>query len=496
MWRSDVMGFCRTCGSQLKVEQEFCPQCGAKIDQRIKQKSEAPQKQTNTLKQPSRPLFNSKKTKIIVVAGIVTFIMFLSSYFFIKRITAPEAIAEKFIEAMLAEDVATVQNFLDDGQHGLQLDDEQIEQFLEYINDHPQILTAFSEKLLSDAKKYEGNVITKEKENATTLVKLSNKGSKWILFDDYQVEINTFYIEVNSDLENTGIYLNDEKVGSMEEFTKTIGPVLPGKYTVKVVYDGDFGKVEQTKKIDTIEHDDETLTLEFQWSEYFISIASNYEDAVLYVNNESTKMQIGELTEIGPVPKDGSVRVHAQKKFEDEVKKSEEILLTSNVARANLEIDYQEPKKEQQVQSQPEQKPTPEPQPQPVERIPTSYSYHDSSIEESAIANTIFYHYNTISADDFRAAYHVFSADRKSKVTYDGWVKGLQDNIQDVVTTLNVTEINGKTAKAYIEMTSYDQQKDGKTLVQQWAGNWNLVKESDGWKLHKADIEKKSSWSE
>ena len=68
--------------------------------------------------------------------------------------------------------------------------------------------------------------------------------------------------------------------------------------------------------------------------------------------------------------------------------------------------------------------------------------------------------------------------------------------MSDEVTVLNVTEIDSDKAVAYVEMTSYDDNEDGTTLVQKWGGDWHLVKENGNWYLSKAKLSKLSSKTE
>ena len=65
--------------------------------------------------------------------------------------------------------------------------------------------------------------------------------------------------------------------------------------------------------------------------------------------------------------------------------------------------------------------------------------------------------------------------------------------MRDNVTKLDVISVDGNKAKAYIEMTSYDDQGDGTVLVQEWGGYWNLIKENGSWKLDDPDLEKLGS---
>jgi hypothetical protein len=42
-------------------------------------------------------------------------------------------------------------------------------------------------------------------------------------------------------------------------------------------------------------------------------------------------------------------------------------------------------------------------------------------------------------------------------------------------------------------MTSYDDNRDGTILVQDWAGYWNLVKENNRWTLDDPELQKVDS---
>jgi uncharacterized membrane protein YvbJ len=367
-----------------------------------------------------------------------------------------------------------MQKFINDGQYEIKADDKETQQFIDYLHENPKMITSIAEGLLNDAEKYEGKLFLKEEEESTPLASLKQDGKKWLLFDHYAIQIQTFYTDITSGLDKTDIYINDKKEGTMEDDEETFGPFLPGEYTVKAVVNGEYREVEQKLKIDTADVDDATEMIDFDWSDYFVPIYSDHDDAILFVNNKSTKQEVGELESIGPIPLDGSVKVFAQKTFDEGVKKSDVVTLKEGIYSAELLFDYEEE----------------------ADMVSTDYlmeSPDGTDDDETAVENAILNHYSKISSDDFHSAYQLFSSDRKSKVTMDGWTKGFQENIQDIVKELNVTEVDGNTAKAYVEMTSYDEQSDGTILVQEWGGSWNLVKESNGWKLDEADLEKLDS---
>ncbi|MED3878785.1 TcaA NTF2-like domain-containing protein [Priestia megaterium] len=125
---------------------------------------------------------------------------------------------------------------------------------------------------------------------------------------------------------------------------------------------------------------------------------------------------------------------------------------------------------------------------------PTIPAQPESSSDDSgAIESTIRLHYGSISNENFSTAYNLFSSSFKQQVSQTVWEKGLQQNMYDELGTVEVKQIDANRATAYIEMTSYDDNNDGTTLVQKWVGNWNLVQEGGSWKLNKPELKKVSS---
>jgi hypothetical protein len=78
-------------------------------------------------------------------------------------------------------------------------------------------------------------------------------------------------------------------------------------------------------------------------------------------------------------------------------------------------------------------------------------------------------------------------------MTMKGWAKGLQENMYDEMTGIQVEQVENNRGRVCVEMTSYDDNRDGTTLVQDWAGYWYLVKENSRSILDEADLEKVSS---
>ena len=487
------MEYCSNCGTKLTENIQFCAECGQPVKQESTKETDVSQDSTPqiptineessedfkgnssyTSNAPSEPFFKSKKSKVLTICGLIVIALLIGSYYTIKQMTAPTAVAEGFIEAINKKDAAKMKKYINEGQYEIKVNDQEAKEFITYLHDHPRMITSIAEGLLEDAALYKDNQSLNVETATSPYASIKHKGEKWVLFENYTIQIPTFYTDVTSSIQNTEIYINDKKVGTLKDNNETFGPFLPGEYSIKAVVNGEYGQVDKVQKMDTFDAEDQTEAIDFDWSDHFIYLYSNYDDAILYVNNKSTNKPIGELDEIGPVPLDGSVKLFAQRKFDEGVKKSNVVLLNEGTSEVDLNIDFEETAME------------------------TDYTYDPVIYEENdedAIKNVILQHYTSITANDFSSAYQLFSSARKVTVTLDDWSKGLQKNIEDNVTNLSAINVDGDTATAYIEMTSYDA-SGADTLVKEWGGTWNLVRESDGWKLDKAELEKLDSRTE
>lgn len=465
------MSYCGNCGQKLTENDQFCAECGQQVkgDTVLNLEKNEPileQKRSNHV--PSEPLFKSKKSKITAICTAIIFALLVGSYFIVKQMTSSVAIAEEFIEAINKKDKKKVKKFINNGQYEIKADDQQAKEFLRYLHSNPRMITSIIEGLRYEAAIYNNKASDGE---PSSYVSLKNKGTKWLFFDDYTVQIPTYYVEISSELEKTDVYVNGEKKGTLEDKEKEFGPFLPGEHDIKAVVRSDYGVIEKKVKINTEDLSGQTEKIEFNWSNHFVGISSNDETAYVFVNNKSTGKKIEELSEVGPIPLDGSVKLFAQRKMEKGIENSAVVTVDRGVDRA--ELDFEE-----------------------AGFVYSSEVAWNDESNDTAIRNVILAHYEKISNDEYSAAYDLFSSNRKSTVKLDVWKKGLKENIRDEVEKLENIEIVGNRATADIRMTSYDHAGNGKTLVQEWGGHWKLVRESDGWKLNEAKLDKLASRTE
>ncbi|WP_068674949.1 zinc ribbon domain-containing protein [Oceanobacillus sp. Castelsardo] len=485
------MKYCKNCGHPLKDGVSFCAECGSNINEKTVSRNEGnepiskptDEKPVSRETRPKKPLFKSKKSKVTAIIAIIIGIILFASYYTINKVMmSPEAVSNNFIKALTEKDVNTVRKYINEGQLEMDATKEDTEAFLAFLEERPKMITAISKQLKKDAHMYKSNgnhLPAFSDEESDTLASLTKDGKKWLLFDRYVVQLLPNYLEVESTEEKTKIFVGKNEVGTIgSEKPKTFGPFLPGIYEVKAVVDGAYGKVENVQEIDFSQLDETEASASFNFSDHYLDIYTDNEDAALFVNGKDTKKHIGDLNQFGPVPLDGSVEVFAQKDFSSGLKKSKKVKITEDIYDLNLYLDYDDDDEEYELAQK------------------EAEAMAKMEEEEAEVAETVYNHYSRISNDDFQNAYNLFSSNMKKKFGVDGWAKGLEANIRDYVSTVQVQSVNENNAKAYLEMTSYDDQEDGSILVQEWEGYWNLIKENGQWRLDKAELEKVDSWKE
>lgn len=217
----------------------------------------------------------------------------------------------------------------------------------------------------------------------------------------------------------------------------------------------------------------------------YATVVSSEEDAMIYVDNQKVgkiNSENGEKS-VGPfLP--GTHKIKAVIKNEGGSVSDEQSIDTFEEETASVHFDWSD--YEVNIDDSDE-----------IENHEETEAENDTAAEEEAdIKDAITSHYNLITSDDFSSAYNYFASSRKSSVDLADWSKGLQANSRDDVTDVQVTAVDGNEAKADIKMTSYDDNEDGSTLVQEWEGSWDLVKENEEWRLSEAHLEKVDSRTE
>lgn len=276
-------------------------------------------------KEKSAPL--KRKLKLIVYSIVFLAIVagaLYGSYRYIAYTESEEKLVEKFETAIVEKDYATLMSILTTSDQRLSLIEDTLQPFLKYFEQNPKVLSSSMKQLEQDQE-----MITTEEE---TILKVVEGDKKYYIVPTYQIEIYSSFVSVQTDRKNANIYVNGEEVAvaDSDNYTKNIGPLVPGNYEIEVVWESELVTLNDKRTVELFNSTVEEQVIEFNLTGEMIGLNANYPDAKLFVNGKDSGITIAEASSFGPVLTDGTLKVHAEKDFGWGVVKSPEVKIEGN----------------------------------------------------------------------------------------------------------------------------------------------------------------------
>lgn len=158
--------------------------------------------------------------------------------------------------------------------------------------------------------------------------------NKEILFiDKYTIDIEPIAVKVNTNFENTKVYINNNEIAS----TNIKRGLIPGKYSIKGQLETKYGLVSEEKEVFIMENKEIDLDMQA----INISITSNFNDADVIINDKEINKKVEELKNYGPIPLGQDIEIQLKRDFpwgtvlSDKVKVGDVPNINININMAN-----------------------------------------------------------------------------------------------------------------------------------------------------------------
>lgn len=303
------MSYCTECGKALQNNQAFCESCGAKREV---------EKENSNKKVPKIPMSKKKKVSLsiagILVIGLVSTHMILSSiYDPMKKIQSMDnAMTGNSEEGFLEYITFDKDSLLDKKQYFSYMNT------LDWEDMREQLVTITESDLKFDAfvKDQRGHDVFKVE-----------RDSILGLYKTYDIEAVPNQLFITTNMEPATFRIGDKTVSVKDSSEPVeVGKVYPGTYTVKADAANLYGEfsIEDDIEVKPTKSGDSKHSLEFSGDTY--AIDTNFPEAVLFINGQSTKKSLQELEYLGPFPEDKEVTMFAELSQADgKAIKSEEV---------------------------------------------------------------------------------------------------------------------------------------------------------------------------
>lgn len=328
---------CKKCGNEVKENNKFCQKCGTPVE--TSQLKEEKPTRPRAQKAPAKPKKvidekTKKKRKIIAIVASIVLILGFASYKVGESLTSQDKVLEKFFDAVSEKDTLELANLLTSSDRRLELNEDNLKSFINFIDENPSYFEKMSTSLREQGVKINKPNINRDRDimamagddeeddSQNNMIYLRKSGKKYLLYDNYEIVMQPFFVNISTNHSDVALYIDEQEIGTStnDSFSKEFGPLVPGKYTVKGIYEGEYTTVEEEADINLMSNNmyssnnnivDQTLNFEMQ----YVAIDTNFSDADVIVNGTKIDAQASDFMDMGLGPVAGDTAVQLSKDF-------------------------------------------------------------------------------------------------------------------------------------------------------------------------------------
>lgn len=284
---------------------EFCRNCGARVTEPSEVQSTRSSKEPVTTTQNKQPM--PLRNKILIIAIILLFVALIGTHLVMKNMYNPD----RKIEAM-----NTAYNTQDKEEFFNQFDLKQgttgdANNFYAFVKSYGW--TGLREQLDTELVKAtnsgkSANIISMPGEFISVVTKPVVFG----LYHDVSFTLLPTEVTVKAPFKDTTFTFGDQEFKTTaDEETIAIGSFIPGTYNWSYETAGEVVPLSGKGTVNVASTEDNVETLDVDWNVEEITILSNVEDAIVFIDGKSTEKTVDELTDLYPAQLNKNVKIHA-----------------------------------------------------------------------------------------------------------------------------------------------------------------------------------------
>ncbi|MCY8835917.1 zinc ribbon domain-containing protein [Bacillus atrophaeus] len=298
------MFFCKECGQKNNEGAKFCKECGTPIGGSSIQANKETASTAETRQAPRKPI--PKKTIILWSSIAAACVILFAAYKTGAYLNSKDRLVDKFEQAVNNEDKDKIASLLTPVNDKLKLTKNNVKPFLAYLKDHPD-------------KKNELFASLRDETAQKEIVYAEKDGKSLLVFDHYDLKIAPVYFEVTSNYKNTDLYVNKEDAGSVKKAdqAQTLGPYIPGEYTVSAKLKNDVVDLVKKEEIQAVGDNSFHVDLSLEADDVTFSLADDIKDGKgeLLINGKSIHKDPFKSVTYGPLLTDGSMTAAVEAEF-------------------------------------------------------------------------------------------------------------------------------------------------------------------------------------
>ncbi|WP_028273433.1 zinc ribbon domain-containing protein [Atopococcus tabaci] len=282
---------CEHCQHQNEADAKFCENCGKEMGAQSAASipTEVP-KAVPRRKEDRKPL--TKKQKITVAAAGAAAVVLIGGYAFAENYYSFENQAQRYVEVLNTGEAKKIAGVATSTDLNFDITEESVQPYADYIKENKSYVQSLQSQM---ADEYSAT-------DASYDVYLNQNGKKFFLFDNYDLVMNSVYVDLSTNMEGAALAMNGEEVAQADsdDYSTTVGPIAPGKYTFASRSGSGVSELTNEQQVEFVDGYYENY-VDLSLTGVDFDVVSNVEDAMVYLNDK----EIGQLTEgeasFGPV---------------------------------------------------------------------------------------------------------------------------------------------------------------------------------------------------
>ncbi|GMA09372.1 hypothetical protein GCM10025886_25250 [Tetragenococcus halophilus subsp. flandriensis] len=290
---------CPNCGKENQTTARFCESCGTSLQTSSKAKEKKETSKLLTAYYKHKKLYN-----VLLASLAVLLIAGVGLYKYGEHYYSREKQIERYQEVLAKNDPEELAETIVSSDKNFKPKANNLSTFTNYTKDNKDYSNYISENLQNINDKSQDLYLKKD-------------GKYFFLFDKYDLVLQPFYLDVNTNVEDMQLKVNDKDEGTSdsEDYTWKLGPLVPGAYRLDGSFQSNGQEEEIEQKVDQVNREglenDGSRELSFAAKKVKFDIDSDISSGELLFNGQSVgTIEDGELDEVGFIwNEDGNLQI-------------------------------------------------------------------------------------------------------------------------------------------------------------------------------------------
>ncbi|KOS60820.1 zinc-ribbon domain-containing protein [Lysinibacillus sp. FJAT-14222] len=300
------MEFCTTCGEQNSEEALFCTNCGKSLQNAQQKTSEKNEPKLSTQEIAPRKKMTNKQKWIYSISGSVLLVLIIV-HFVLSSIYDPTKQISAMNEAYNNQDkeVFFQEFYVKEGTEA------NAKNFYAIVKDYGW--TNLRDQLTNEVERIKKNENPDIIYNNGEFISANSKPILFGLYNKVEFTVIPTEVYIHAPFKNMTIKFGDKEVVSKSEGEKlNLGKYIPGEYAWSYSYEEGYMPLANKGNVILKAQSENIAEIDMDWNFQTVSVDSDLEDAIVYVNGKSTEKKVSELSELYPAQLNSKIEIYAQ----------------------------------------------------------------------------------------------------------------------------------------------------------------------------------------